>query len=798
MIPRIIHQTWKSRELPEHLRGFAHSWQAHHPGWEYRLWTDADNRAFLARHYPGFLPYYDAYITPICRVDAIRCFLLKHFGGLYADLDFECLEPFDDLLDTDAVILGEEPEKHVRDHCKEHPDLARVVCNALMASPPQHPFWDHVIDCMIAAHHEAGPLNATGPFLLSRAVETYRGDAPVRVLPAPALYPISDVEQRSGAIFDLEFWFERTRQAHAVHHWAGTWWRERSDIEPLTPDHTRVGLVERGVRLGDAMLSLRALQPTGAPLVSCLMVTRNRAPTARLAVDAFLRQSWPARELVILDDGEDDALREQVAALNDARIRIFQPDGPRATLGELRNRAVALARGEYVCQWDDDDLYDPARIASQMLAVQALRADACFLERWAIWWPAQERLALSTRRLWEGSMLCRKALVPPYPALARGEDSPVAEHILAHGRVVLLDQPRLYLYVVHGANTFGAEHFDPHWDKATLQAEGEDYRRLRQELAKHLPLDDYATRGSTDERPAPAATAPAEEPVTVGETPTPQPSPQANTRASSSAISQRPARATPHVLLLTPLKNAARFLPRYFELACALEHPRERLSLTFLEGDSDDGTPEVLRELVARHAHAFARIEILHRDFGLRLAGERSAADVQYMRRSVIAKCRNALFRAAHREEEQVLWIDADLVDYPPDALARLLDADRQIVVPHCVRKPGGESFDLNSFRFTPGARNTSWAHMLDGIAQPPRGAGRQYLQDLRGNALVELDGVGGAMLLVDAAVHRDGILFPDYSYRGFIETEGFAMMARDRGIRSWGMPDLEVVHADH
>ncbi len=792
MIPRIIHQTWKSREVPEHLRGFARSWQAHHPGWEHRLWTDADNRAFLARHYPHFLPYYDAYATPICRVDAIRCFLLKHFGGLYVDLDFECLEPFDELLDTDAVVLGEEPAKHVRERCNEHPELTRVVCNALMASPPGHPFWDHVIECMIAAHHEPGPLNATGPFLLTRAVETYRGEAPVRVLPASKLYPISDVEQRSGAIFDLEFWRERTRHAHAVHHWAGTWWRERGDIEPLTPDRTRAALVERGTRLGDVMLSLRAVRPTDTPLVSCLMVTRNRAPTARLAIDAFLRQSWPARELVILDDGEDDSLRDHVAVLNDPRVRIYQPAGPRATLGELRNRALALAHGEYVCQWDDDDLYDPARIASQMFALHVLRADACFLERWTIWWPAQDRLALSTRRLWEGSMLCRKALVPPYPALARGEDSPVAEHILAHGRVVLLDQPRWYLYVVHGANTFGAEHFDRHWEGATLQAEGADYIRLRQELGKRLPLDDYPVGNATDGQ-APSA----QESAIAVETPAPRPTPRADD-AVLPAISRRPAGATPHVLLLTPLKNAARFLPRYFELACALEHPRERLSLAFLEGDSDDGTRDLLRELVARHAHAFARVEILHRDFGLRLAGERSAADVQYVRRSVIAKCRNALFHAAHRDEEQVLWIDADLVDYPPDVLTRLLDADRQIVVPHCVHAPGGESFDLNSFRFTPGARNASWAHMLDGIAQPPRGVGRQYLQELRGNTLVELDGVGGTMLLVDAAVHRAGILFPDYSYRGFIETEGFAMMARDRGIRCWGIPDLEVMHADH
>ena len=41
MIPRIIHQTWKSRDIPKHLRGYQESWLHKHPDWEYRLWDDA-------------------------------------------------------------------------------------------------------------------------------------------------------------------------------------------------------------------------------------------------------------------------------------------------------------------------------------------------------------------------------------------------------------------------------------------------------------------------------------------------------------------------------------------------------------------------------------------------------------------------------------------------------------------------------------------------------------------------------------------------------------------------------------
>ena len=48
-ITRILHQSWKSRELPAHFKHWQGSWRANHPGWEYRLWTDQDNRDLVAR-----------------------------------------------------------------------------------------------------------------------------------------------------------------------------------------------------------------------------------------------------------------------------------------------------------------------------------------------------------------------------------------------------------------------------------------------------------------------------------------------------------------------------------------------------------------------------------------------------------------------------------------------------------------------------------------------------------------------------------------------------------------------------
>jgi hypothetical protein len=68
-------------------------------------------------------------------------------------------------------------------------------------------------------------------------------------------------------------------------------------------------------------------------------------------------------------------------------------------------------------------------------------------------------------------------------------------------------------------------------------------------------------------------------------------------------------------------------------------------------------------------------------------------------------------------------------------------------------------------------------------------------MDGLRHSARVDLDGVGGTMLLVDASLHRAGLRFPELPYRDHIETEGLGLLARDLGVRPVGLPRVEVMH---
>ena len=95
-IPRRLHQTWKDATPPRKLFSprWAQSLRDHNPGWQYTLWTDAQNRDLVARRYPHLLRMYDSYPSAIQRADVARYLIADAFGGMYADLDTECFQPF--------------------------------------------------------------------------------------------------------------------------------------------------------------------------------------------------------------------------------------------------------------------------------------------------------------------------------------------------------------------------------------------------------------------------------------------------------------------------------------------------------------------------------------------------------------------------------------------------------------------------------------------------------------------------------------------------------------------------------
>lgn len=143
------------------------------------LWTDAGSREFIAEHYPWFLETFDGYKYNIQRADAIRYFVLHHYGGIYIDLDIGCLRRMDPLLAYPVILPKTIPVG---------------VSNDLMISAKQHPFMDQTIHNLVTFDH-SWVLNyptvmfSTGPMFVSAQYGIYASAHPntastdVRILP---------------------------------------------------------------------------------------------------------------------------------------------------------------------------------------------------------------------------------------------------------------------------------------------------------------------------------------------------------------------------------------------------------------------------------------------------------------------------------------------------------------------------------------------------------------------------------------------------------------------------------------
>lgn len=249
----------------------------------------------------------------------------------------------------------------------------------------------------------------------------------------------------------------------------------------------------------------------------------------------------------------------------------------------------------------------------------------------------------------------------------------------------------------------------------------------------------------------------------------------------------------PTVLVLTPVKNAARHAAGWADRLLALEHPRDRLSAGVLVSDSDDGSSAAFTAALDRLAGHGITTTLVERDFGYRIPPgvERWDPSVQLARRRVLAMSRNHLLFGALRDEEWVLWLDADVVAFPSDILTTMWSTGADVVHPDCTRSAGGPSFDLNA-----------WTDR-----------GRWHLEDYRGCGPVELHAVGATMLLVRADRHRDGLVWPTWRHGvasgrartdpdalgrpepGELESEGLGVLAADMGIECLGLPDVAVTH---
>ena len=168
MIPKIIHQTWKTHDIPYKWKNSVDSCKTIYEDFKYILWSDDEMDQFVKTHFAWFYPTWIEYPHMIQRCDSFRYMVLYTYGGIYMDLDIGCKKQPTELLNKYDLLLA----KSV--------NVDTTLTNAFIASVPENIFILHCIQNLIKHKNKYNNfgkhlhvMNSTGPLFLTSMASTF-------------------------------------------------------------------------------------------------------------------------------------------------------------------------------------------------------------------------------------------------------------------------------------------------------------------------------------------------------------------------------------------------------------------------------------------------------------------------------------------------------------------------------------------------------------------------------------------------------------------------------------------------
>jgi hypothetical protein len=220
-----------------------------------------------------------------------------------------------------------------------------------------------------------------------------------------------------------------------------------------------------------------------SPSITAIMITglrRERYVMARIAIECFKAQTYPNKNLLIVNHGEESLW------CNDPRIRELRFHKSRwQTVGDLRNLALDHATGEYIINWDDDDWHHPLRMEVQM---RARGPNVAVLLKTRIHHSLVNGCSIYAEypRGAEATILHPRNVPFRYPSLLRGSDSIFAQRFAV--RLAIENDPAMHIRFFHGMNLWDADHIMGHLADCGIHGESEISSEHHALLARVLPL----------------------------------------------------------------------------------------------------------------------------------------------------------------------------------------------------------------------------------------------------------------------------------------------------------------------
>ena len=136
------------------------------------------------------------------------------------------------------------------------------------------------------------------------------------------------------------------------------------------------------------------------PLVSILIPAYNAELWIADTIRSALAQTWPEKEIIVVDDGSSERTLAVAQTFASAGVRVITQQNQGAAAA--RNRAFALCRGDYIQWLDADDLLSPDKIARQMAAAERVHSKhTLFSSGWGSFYYRAHKTAFIPSLLWE-------------------------------------------------------------------------------------------------------------------------------------------------------------------------------------------------------------------------------------------------------------------------------------------------------------------------------------------------------------------------------------------------------------
>ena len=214
-VPKIIHQIWLGSEFPVKYHHYQALLKQLHPDWEYILWRDADVEKFGLSNKKA----YNEAQNYGEKSDIARYEILDRLGGIYFDVDVECLKSFDFLIDRYDFFAALEPLPRNTMTCLS-------LANAIIGCRPGHPVIKECIKQIKNPpiftngwHPILKTVVKTGPVLLTRAAYMLRSEILHKgiILPSECFTPANAKNVNKNVSYRF-----------CIHHWSHSWMKKLS------------------------------------------------------------------------------------------------------------------------------------------------------------------------------------------------------------------------------------------------------------------------------------------------------------------------------------------------------------------------------------------------------------------------------------------------------------------------------------------------------------------------------------------------------------------------------------------